>query len=60
MWGNLLNQRKIVFFDAIKSQEMATIYKDFMKINEIFVLRKFKEKYLKRNTKNQNKAKPHN
>ena len=31
MWGNLLNQRKIVFFNAIKSEETAKTYKEFMK-----------------------------
>ena len=44
MWGNLLNQRKIVFFNAIKIEEIAKIYKEFMKKYEIFIPRKFKEK----------------
>ena len=34
--GNLLNQRKLAFFNAIQSEEMAKINKDFMKIDEIF------------------------
>ena len=28
MWGNLLNQRKIAFFSAIKSEETAEIFKE--------------------------------
>ena len=31
MWGNLLNQQKIAFLNAIKSEETAKIYEEFMK-----------------------------
>ena len=44
MWGNLVNQRKIPFFNVIKSEEMPEIYKEFMKINEIFIPKKFMKK----------------
>ena len=36
MWGNLLNPRKIAFFNTIKSEETAKIDKEFMKKDEIF------------------------
>ena len=44
VWGNLLNQRKIAVFNAIKSEEIAKIYKEFMRKDETFFPRKFKEK----------------
>ena len=31
MWGNMLNQRKVAFFNAIKRKEIANIYLQFMK-----------------------------
>ena len=56
MWGNLLNQRKITFFNAIKSEETAEIYKEFMKKNEIFIPRKPKEKITPQDTKEKKKV----
>ena len=53
MWGNLLNQWKIAFFNAIKSKETSTIYKYFIGINEIFVPKKFKEKITPQDAKEQ-------
>ena len=44
IWENLLNQRKIDFFNAIKSEETAKTYKGFNKKDDIFISRKFKEK----------------
>ena len=44
MWGNLHDQRKIAFFNAIKSEETAQIYKEYLKMDEIFISNKFKEK----------------
>ena len=41
MWGN---QWKITFFNAIKSEETAKINKEFMKMDKLFIRRKFKEK----------------
>ena len=41
---NLLIQRKIFFFYAIKREETAKIYMEFMKKDEIFIPRKFQEK----------------
>ena len=55
MWGNLLTQRKIVFFNALKSEETAKIYKEFMKRDEIFIPRKFKEKITPQDTEEQEK-----
>ena len=57
MWENLLNQRKIAFFNAIKSEETAKIYKEFVKKNEISIPRKFKEKITPQDTEEKkNKA----
>ena len=44
MSGNLLKQRKIAFFNAIKCEKTAKIYNEFMKKVKIFITRKFKEK----------------
>ena len=57
MWGNPLNQRKITFFHAIKSEETAKIYNEFMKKDKIFILRKFQEKINPQDTEEQNKIK---
>ena len=57
MWGNLLNQRKIALFNAIKSEETTKIYKEFMKKDEIFIPRKFKEKITPQDTEEQKKIK---
>ena len=55
MWGNLLNQRKITFFNAIKSGEIAKIYMELMKKDEIFIPRKFLEKITPQDTEAQKK-----
>ena len=53
MWKNLLNQQKIAFINAIKSEETAKILEEFMKKDEIFIPRKLKEKITPQNTKEQ-------
>ena len=53
MWRNLLNQRKIPFFNAIKSEETTKIYQEFMKRDEIFIPRKFKDKITPQDTEGQ-------
>ena len=57
MWGNLLNQRKKAFFNAIKSEETVKIYKDLMKRDEIFIPRKLKEKITPQYAEEQKKIK---
>ena len=42
MCRNLLNQRNIAFFSAIKSKEMAEIYEKLMKMDEISIPKNFK------------------
>ena len=57
MCGNLLNQRKIAFFNAIKSEEIAKIYTELMKKDESFIPRKFQEKITPQDTEEQKKIK---
>ena len=57
MWGNLLNQRKIAFFIAIKIEETAKNYKECMKKDNKFSSRKFQEKITPQNTEEQKKIK---
>ena len=57
MWGNPLNQQKIAFYNAIKSEETAKIYNEFMKKDEIFIPRKFQEKINPQDTEEQEKKK---
>ena len=57
MWGNLLNQPKIAFFNAIKSEETEKIVKEFTKKDEIFIPKKFKEKITPQDSEEQKKMK---
>ena len=57
MWGNLLNQRKIAFFNAIKSEEIVKIDTEFMKKDEIFTPRKCQDKISPQDTEEQKKIK---
>ena len=60
--GKPVKPMKNNLFDAIKNEETAKIYKEFMKKDEIFIPRKFKEKITpqdmeeqkKKNTERQN------
>ena len=52
MLENLLNQQKIFFFNAIKSEETAKTYKEFMKKDE-----NSKKKWHHRTPKNRKKIK---
>ena len=58
MWWNLLNKRKIALFYAITSEETAKIYQEFMKKDEIFIPKKFKEKITPQYTEEPKKSKP--
>ena len=57
MWWNILNQGKMAFFNAIKNEETAKIYKEFMKKDEIFIPRISKEKITPQDTEEQKKIK---
>ena len=43
-WRSTLNERKLAYFNAIKNREMAKIYENFLKQNEIYIPRKMREK----------------
>ena len=46
----------ITFFNTIKSKEMAKIFKEFMKKDEIFISRNFKEKITSEDTEKWKKS----
>lgn len=57
MWNNLLNRRKLAYFNAIKNKETAKIYKSFIEMEEIFIPRKFREKINSQDTEKQKQIK---
>ena len=57
--GNLLDQRKIAFFNSIKSKEMTEIYKEFMQMKQIFIPKKFTEKIRTKSRKKIKTNEPH-
>ena len=57
MWGNLLDQQKLAFFNHIKSEETTKIYKKLLKKDEIFIPRKLKEKITPPDIEEQKKIK---
>ena len=57
MWRNLLNKRKIAFFNAIKSQGTSEIYKEFLQQCPVFIPRKFRERITAQDTEQQKEIK---
>ena len=58
-WRTLLNDRKMNFYNAIKSAETALVYKNFLKMEEIYIPKKFREKTTPQDTEAQIRIKTH-
>ena len=52
-WRALLNDRKMNFYNAIKSAETASIYRNFLKMEEAYIPKKFREKTTPQDTEAQ-------
>ena len=59
MWKTLLNNRKMNFYNAIKSTETAKTYNTFLEMEEIYIPRKFREKTTKQDSEEQTRIKTH-
>ena len=57
MWKNLLNKRKLAFYNAIKSKETARIYNNFLEMEQIYIPRKIREKTTPQDTEEQKNIK---
>ena len=57
MWRNLLNKRKIAFYNAIKSKGMADIYEGFYEREEKYIPQKFREHITAQYTEHQKRIK---
>lgn len=57
MWRSSLNRRKIIYYNAIRSNTVATIYNSFLSSEEIFIPKKFREKVTKQDSQEQMKIK---
>ena len=53
MWKNLLNQRKLAFYNTIKNKEFINAYKNFLTQENIFIPKKFREKITPQDTDTQ-------
>ncbi len=49
MMGNL-NEREVAYVSVIKRKETSIIYKHFIKMDEIFVLKKLRKKFTPHDT----------
>jgi hypothetical protein len=58
-WRALLNDRKMNFYNAIKSAETASIYRNFLKMEEAYIPKKFREKTTPHDTEAQIRIKTH-
>ena len=59
MWKTLLNNRKINFYNALKSTETAKVYNSFLEMEEIYIPRKFRERTTHQDTEEQTRIKTH-
>ena len=57
MWRNLLNKRKIAFYNAIKSKGMADTYEGFYEREEKYIPKKFREHITTQDTEPQKRIK---
>ena len=57
MWRNLLNQRKLAYYNAIKCRGLSERFREFYEQEEMYIPKKFREKITQQDTETQRRIK---